>query len=314
MSRPVKIFSEPVKIFNEIAQATERLRDEFPSVEVIDITSGVPADATAAVMFGGWGANSVEAVQRGVQWVQLSGTGINNIRPEILEVPTVTCARGASAIPISEYVIGTMLAFGRGFPQHWLHDAPKHWNFQRMTTLAGSTLGLVGLGGIGERIATLALAFDMRVTAMRRTNTPSPVRGVEIVTRLDDLLEVADHLVLAAPATDHTQHLMNDAAFAKVKPGLHLVNIARGSLVDQDALRVALDDGRVARASLDVCEPEPLPAGHWMFEHPKVFLTPHSSWSSTAFFDAAIDIFCTNLAHYIAGEPLEHLIDRDEGY
>lgn len=303
-----------VKVFNEIVQANARLAAEFPAVEVIDITGGVPDGATADVLFGGWGPNAIDAVQHGVQWVQLSGTGINNVRPEILAVPTVTCARGASAVPISEYVLATMLAFGRGFPQHWLRDAPKHWNFQRMTTLAGATLGLVGLGGIGERIARLAVGFDMRVVAIRRTNTPSPVSGVEIVTDFDELLAVADHLVLAAPGTGNTQHLMNAASFAKVKPGVHLVNIARGSLVDQDALRSALDDGRVARASLDVSDPEPLPAGHWLYEHPKVLLTPHSSWSSTAFFDAAIDIFCANLSRYLAGEPLEHLVDRVEGY
>lgn len=303
-----------VTLFNEIAQAVPRLHAEFPDVEVIDLTAGLPDGATADILFGGWGAHSVAAVQRGVQWVQLSGTGINNIPPEILEAPIVTCARGASAIPISEYVLGTMLAFGRGFPQHWLREPPKHWNFQRMTTLAGATLGIVGIGGIGERIARLARSFDMQVIAMRRTAAPSPVAGVEVVTDLEPLLAAADHLVLAAPGTPRTQHLIDAAALARVKPGVHLVNIARGSLVDQDALRVALDDGRVARASLDVCDPEPLPDGHWMYSHPKVFLTPHSSWSSTAFFDAAIDILCSNLRRYLAGEPLEHLIDRNEGY
>lgn len=303
-----------MKVFNEIAQANARLAAEFPDVEVIDITGGIPDGAAAEVLFGGWGPNAIDAVGSGVQWVQLSGTGINNVRPEILAVPTVTCARGASAIPISEYVLATMLAFGRGFPQHWLPDVPKHWNFQRMTTLDGATLGLIGLGGIGERIARLALAFGMRVVAVRRTQAPSSVAGVEVVTDLDQVLAVADHLVLAAPGTDRTHHLIDAASLAKVKRGVHLVNIARGSLVDQDALRDALDDGRVARASLDVCDPEPLPAGHWLYEHPRVFLTPHSSWSSTAFFDAAIDIFCTNLGHWLAGEPLEHLIDRAEGY
>jgi phosphoglycerate dehydrogenase-like enzyme len=303
-----------VTVFNEIAQAGARLAAEFPDVKVIDISGGVPHGVTAEILFGGWGPHSIDAVSAGVRWVQLSGTGINNIRPEILAAPTVTCARGASAIPISEYVLGTMLAFGRGFPQHWLRDVPKHWNFQRMTTLDGATLGLVGLGGIGERVARLALGFGMRVVAVRRTDAPSPVPEVEIVTDLDRLLAVADHLVLAAPGTERTHHLIDAAALAKVKPGVHLVNIARGSLIDQDALRAALDDGRVARASLDVCDPEPLPAGHWLYEHPQVFLTPHSSWSSTAFFDAAIDIFCRNLGHWLAGEPLEHLIDRAEGY
>jgi phosphoglycerate dehydrogenase-like enzyme len=154
----------------------------------------------------------------------------------------------------------------------------------------------------------------MRVIALRRTDAPSPVDGVTVATELDDVLREADHLVLAAPATARTRHLLDADAFAKVKPGVHLVNIARGALVDQDALRAALDDDRVSRASLDVVEPEPLPAGHWMYEHPKVFLTPHSSWSSSAFFTAAIDFFCANLARYIAGEPLDGIVDRDEGY
>ncbi len=303
-----------VRVFNEIKQANERLRAEFPDVEVIDITAGLPDGATAEVLFGGWGPNSAAAVDRGVRWVQLSGTGIDNTKAELLAVETVTCARGASAVPISEYVLAAMLAFGRGFPQNWLAEEPPHWNFQRMQTLAGKTLGLVGLGGIGTRVARLATAFDMRVVAVRRTDTPSPIAGVEVVASLADVLPIADHLVLAAPGTAKTRHLLDAAAFAAIKPGAHVVNIARGTLIDQDALRVALDDGRVARASLDVVDPEPLPAGHWLYSHPKVFLTPHSSWVSGAFFDTAIDIFCANLRRYLAGEPLEHLVDRSEGY
>ncbi len=303
-----------VTVFTEISKACERLAAEFPEVTVIDISETIADDARAEVLFGGWGPNCFTAMERGVRWVQLSGTGINGMPPEILSAPIVTCARGASAIPISEYVLGAMLAFGRGFPQNWLKDAPKNWNFQRMTTLSGSTLGLVGLGGIGERISRLALAFDMRVVAMRRTDSASPEPGVEVVTKLADLLSVADHLVLAAPGTDRTRHMIDEDALTRVKPGVHLVNIARGSLVDQEALRVALDDGRVARASLDVCEPEPLPAGHWLYSHPKVFLTPHSSWSSEAFFAAAVDIFCANLRRYLSGEPLVGIVDQAEGY
>ncbi len=303
-----------VTVFCEIAQAVERVRSEFPDVEVVDITAGIPEGVRGDVLFGGWGLHSTEAVARGVHWLQLSGTGIDNTRTDLLGVETVTCARGASAVPISEYVLASMLAFGRGFPQHWLRAVPKHWNFQRMETLAGSTLGLIGLGGIGERVARLATAFDMRVIAVRRTRAPSPVAGVEVVTSLDSMLQHVDHLVLAAPGTANTRRIIDADALKRVKPGVHLVNIARGSLVDQDALREALDDGRVARASLDVVEPEPLPEGHWLYSHPKVFLTPHSSWSSTAFFDAAIEIFVANLRRYLAGEPLEHLIDRDEGY
>lgn len=305
-----------MRVFVEIVQATDRLRAEFPDLEIVEINERLPDALGADVLFGGWGAHAVEAVQRGgVRWVQLSGTGIDGVRPEILAAPIVTCARGASAVPISEYVLAAMLAFEKDLPGNWLRAAPKHWNFQRMDALAGKTLGLVGIGGIGSRVARLALAFEMDVVARRRhPEQGSPIAGVRVTADLDDLLSCADHLVLAAPGTARTQRLLDVRALSLVRPGVHLVNIARGSLVDQDALREALDDGRVARASLDTVTPEPLPDGHWMYEHPRVFLTPHSSWSSRAFFDAAIDRFVANLHRYVAGEPLVDLVDRDEGY
>ena len=99
-----------------------------------------------------------------------------------------------------------------------------------------------------------------------------------------------------------------------MKPGVHLVNIARGSLVDQDALRVALDDGRVALATLDTVDPEPLPDGHWMYSHPQVRLSAHVSWSSPQAFERIVASFTDNLKRYVAGEPLEGIVDPDEGY
>jgi phosphoglycerate dehydrogenase-like enzyme len=283
---------------------------------VFEIGGGLPDGLDAEVLFGGWGPYSPEAVAtRGIQWVQLSGTGFDGVRPSILEAPLVTVARGASAVPISEYVLAAMLACEKDLPANWLREQPKHWNFQRMDALAGKTLGLVGIGGIGSRVARLARAFDMDVVALRRhPEAGSPVDGVRVTADLDEVLAAADHLVLAAPATARTRQLLDGDAFGRVRPGVHLVNIARGDLVDQDALRVALDDGTVARASLDTVTPEPLPEGHWMYSHPKVFLTPHSSWSSPAFFDAAIEIFLDNLGRYRAGDRLLHVIDREEGY
>jgi phosphoglycerate dehydrogenase-like enzyme len=227
---------------------------------------------------------------------------------------TVTCARGASAIPISEFVLAAMLAFEKRMPDVWLDEPPEHWNFARLGGLHGRHLGLVGLGGIGAAIAERAVPFGMRVRATRRTDAPSPVPGVEVVPSIDDLLETSDHLVLAAPATARTQHLLDAATFERVKPGLHLVNIARGSLVDQDALRAALDDGRVARATLDTVTPEPLPDGHWLYAHPRVRVSAHVSWASPAGFDTALDLFVDNLVRRARGAPLLHVVDPDEGY
>jgi len=256
-----------VRVFNLMAPASERLRAEVPDVEVLDVADALPAAGVEAeVLFGGWQDDKVlPLLERGVRWVQLPGTGIDGVPEGVLRSGAiVTCARGASAVPISEYVLAVMLAFEKGFPQHWLREAPRYWNFQRMDTLDGKTLGLVGLGGIGSAVASRALAFGMRVLAVRRTAAPSPIAGVAIVPSLDAMLPEVDHLVVAAPSTHRTRRLLDADAFAQVKPGVHLVNIARGSLVDQDALRVALEDGRVARASLDTVDPEPLPAGHWL--------------------------------------------------
>jgi phosphoglycerate dehydrogenase-like enzyme len=154
----------------------------------------------------------------------------------------------------------------------------------------------------------------MRVRALRRTDAPSPVEGVEIMRSIGDLVSDADHLVIAAPATARTRHLIDADALSRVKPGIHIVNIARGALVDQDALRVALDDDRVAMATLDTVDPEPLPEGHWLYVHPKVRLSAHISWYEPQLQKAALDIFVDNIGRFRRGEPLREVVDPAEGY
>ncbi len=163
-------------------------------------------------------------------------------------------------------------------------------------------------------VAERALAFGMHVKALRRTDAPSPIAGVEIAGSIEELVADADHVVLAAPATARTRHLLDAGVFAHVKPGVHIVNIARGALIDQDALRVALDDGRVALATLDTVDPEPLPAGHWMYEHPGVRLSAHVSWYTPALQRTAVEIFVENLGRFLRGDPLLYVVDPAEGY
>src|SRR5206468_3524002 len=166
----------------------------------------------------------------------------------------------------------------------------ERWGRMTLGTLHGRTLGLVGLGGIGAAVAERALPFGMRVRACRRTAAPAPIPGVDVVGSLAELVASSDHVVLAAPSTPATRHLFDREVFAAMKPGAHLVNVARGALVEQDALRAALDDGRVAMASLDAVEPEPLPEGHWMYGHPRVRLSPHVSWSMPGAADLLVEI------------------------
>ena len=163
-------------------------------------------------------------------------------------------------------------------------------------------------------MARRALAFDMSVVAVRRTAAPAPLEGIEIISSLTELLGRSDHVVVAAPATAATRYLLDADALATAKPGVHIVNIARGDLIDQDALRAALDSGQIARASLDTVEPEPLPEGHWLYDHPKVRLSAHVSWCMPDSWDLLITPFADNLQRRLTGQPLEGIVNPDEGY
>jgi phosphoglycerate dehydrogenase-like enzyme len=307
-----------VRVLNLLGQpAEDAARAAVPDVEVLSYPgTEVPDDVRAEVMFSVWQPAPIHdrLDDIGVQWMHIPGTGVDGWPREILAARTVTCARGVSAVPIAEYVLAAILAFEKDMPKIFLTEKPEHWNFAQLGELAGKTVGIVGLGGIGEAVASRALAFDCRVRALRRRPEQGAPPGVELATDLTDLLATADHVVIAAPATSATQHLFDDAAFTSMKPGVHLVNIARGTLVDQDALRRALDDDRVAMATLDTVTPEPLPEDHWMFSHPKVRVTAHVSWASPHAWDRMLQSFADNLARFAAGEPLDGVVDPDEGY
>ena len=262
-------------------------------------------------------ANIRDVLAHGVHWVHAFGTGVDRFPLDALDGRLLTCSRGASSIPISEWVLAVMLAFEKRLPDAWITEKPQHWNFPAggsLGTLYHRTLALVGLGGIGTAVAERALPFGMRVRALRRTRTPSPIDDVEIVDTLEDLLRDADHVVVTAPATPETRHLLDPAAFAAMKRGVHLVNIARGALIDQDALRVALDDGTVARASLDTVDPEPLPEGHWLYSHPNVRLSAHVSWSMPDAADLLLAVFTENLRRYERGDEMLGVVDTAAGY
>jgi phosphoglycerate dehydrogenase-like enzyme len=294
-----------------------RVTRAFPGIELIPVptTGSVPPEARGEVLLTqAWGSpNLAEIVQRGVRWVHAYGTGVNAFPFDALGDRVLTCSRGASAVPIAEWVLAVMLAAEKQLPERWIHE-PTKWNIAFLGGLQGKTLGLIGFGGIGQAVAERALAFGMDVIALRRSDTASPIAGVRLARSLDQVLGSADHLVIAAPATPETRGLLDDAAFSLVKPGVHLVNVARGELVDQDALRQALDQKRVGLASLDVVDPEPLPEGHWLYTHPRVRLSPHISWSMPGALDLLIDPFIENLRRYQGGEPLRGRVDPELGY
>jgi phosphoglycerate dehydrogenase-like enzyme len=263
-----------------------------------------------------WSCPNLRALlARGVRWVHAIGTGIDRFPLAELTYQHFTCSRGGSGVPIAEWALAVMLAFEKRLPEAWINAPPAGgWNRGERGTLYGKSLGLFGFGAIGTAVAQRALPFGMRVRACRRTATPADVAGVELVAGLSELVAESDHVVIAAPATPATRQVFNRSVFAAMRPGAHLVNVARGALVDQDALREALDDGRVATASLDAVDPEPLPPGHWMYTHPRVRLSPHVSWQMPGAIEVLIDPFIDNLRRYAAGEPLTGVVDREAGY
>jgi phosphoglycerate dehydrogenase-like enzyme len=175
---------------------------------------------------------------------------------------------------------------------------------------------VVGLGGIGTEVARRAHGFGMRVIATRRQGTPGPefVERVGTPQDLHAMLPEADVVAICLPLTDETQGLFDDEAFAAMKDGAYLINVGRGRVVDTAALLRALDGGRMAGACLDVVDPEPLPADHPLWRHPKVLITPHVSSDAELTDRRRWDLMRENLRRFSAGEPLLNVVDKQAGY
>ena len=299
-----------------LAGGLRSLLGESEAVVVCDGAGAVPPDAQVLVTLLGDAGAIRELLVPSIEWAHVLGAGVDGFPFDELGERPLTCSRGAAAVPIAEWVLATMLAFEKSLPDSWITSVPDRWSTASLGTLAGRTVGLVGIGAIGTEVAGRCVAFDAHVVAVRRTSTVPAVRRIELVGDLHELLARSDHVVIAAPATPQTYHLMDAPAFAAIKPGAHVVNIARGTLVDQEALRVALDDGRVARASLDTVDPEPLPEGHWLYSHPSVRLSPHISWSAPGTMPNTLALFVDNVRRFRAGgaPALCGLVDPDARY
>jgi phosphoglycerate dehydrogenase-like enzyme len=311
--------TNPLRIFSHVPSAhLEPVRRAHPDVEIVEIPRKGPieGDLRAEILLTQpWASpNLADIMARGVRWVHAFGTGVDRFPVPLLGKAILTCSRGASATAISEWVLAVMLAAEKRLPESWINEPPATWSMASLGSLADKKLGLIGFGEIAQAIARRALPFGMRIAALRRTNTKSAVEGVEIDESLETLLAEADHVVVTAPLTPATHHLLGTQAFAMMKPGVHLVNISRGGLVDHDALRNALGDDGVALASLDCVEPEPVPEGHWLYSHPRVRLSAHVSWNAPAAYDGLIDPFVENLGRYRRGEELGYRVDPKEGY
>lgn len=263
-----------------------------------------------------------------LRWFQFPGAGVDNLqRTDLLRKGSsvvVTSVAGMHAIPISEYVFASMLMFAHRFPEMVLaqqrHDwaIGRRWNALRGGELAGKTLGVIGLGGIGRRIAQLGHAFGMRVLGLRRSassGTDDPdVDDLYPPARLRDLLGACDYVVLAVPLTAETERMIGEHELLAMRPNAYLVNISRGRVVDEQALIRALESGWIAGAGLDVTVEEPLSQDSPLWDMPNVILTPHMSGLTDQYSARLAEVFSDNLRRYRAGEPLLHVVDPALGY
>ena len=222
-------------------------------------------------------------------------------------------AAGAGAPAIAEFVFGRLVEVFRNV--RGIEGMQRERAFHRPggRTLAGKTLGIVGLGAIGAAVATLARAFDMKTIATRRSARPGDtsdlVDALHGPDGLMDLLAASDVVVLCAPATAETTDLLDAAAFAAMKEGAVLCNVARGALVDEGALVAGLESGRLGAAILDVTREEPLPKDDPLWDAPNLYLSPHSSIPPDAYDARLLSLFARNLRAYAAGEALENEVD-----
>ena len=301
------------------AQAIRLASDLRERVEVVSVPPAepIPPELRGDVLLMSFGNTAIyELAERGVKWIHFIGTGINAFDVVRLARGRVfTNSRGAATVPISEWVMAVLLHHEKQLSDVFVRSPPERWPVRpRLGTLYGKQIALLGLGSIGAAIAARSLPFGAKVRALRHSGAASPIAGVELVGSFAELIDGADALILAAPLTPGTRHIVNAESLARAKPGLHLINIARGELIDQEALRDALDREIVAAASLDAVTPEPPPPDHWLYRNARVRLSPHISWSWPRAQEVIGQIFSDNLRRYLDGQPLENVIDPARGY
>ena len=313
----------------EVLFCTDTIRDRYgeeirlrrPGVEIValegsDRVGEADLGRITAAFFSGdaWPERSANFLRvclqsRALQWLHTFSAGIDHpvFRGFVDRGVHVTTSSGSSASPIAQTVMMYLLALTRDLPGWSRAQAEHRWDQRPITELDGMTMGIVGMGPIGCEVARLGSAFGMRPIGLRRT-----VRGDEpcetwTLDRLPELARIVDVLVLAVPLTDETRGLVDAETLGALRPGALFVNVARGEVVDEEALIDALRSGHLGGAGLDVFTVEPLPAESPLWSLPNAIITPHSSGTTTRAHERAVEIFLDNLARRESGEPLRNL-------
>jgi phosphoglycerate dehydrogenase-like enzyme len=303
------------------------------------VNAGSESEAAAAVgdadAFFGKITPALLAAARRLRWIQSPTASLEHyVFPELVAHPcTLTNMRGLFSDVIADSVYGYLLCFARNLHRYIRNQASARWApvggeggrhdfaFGPGTVssidrahgqLGGSTLGIVGLGNIGEEVARRAPVFGMRVVAVDpvRTSAPPEIEALWPVDRLPELLAASDWVVIAAPHTPATEKLFRRPQLAQMKRTAHLVNIGRGAIVDLAALVEALRAGEIAGAALDVFETEPLPSEHPLWRMENVILTPHVAGFSPVVAERHLALLVDNVGRFARGEPLRNVVHK----
>jgi phosphoglycerate dehydrogenase-like enzyme len=302
----------------------ERLQEAAPCAAIESVGDRDEAleavtDAEAYVP-GPWDAE-ILAAAAALRWVQFRSAGVGRrLLPELAATDIlITNASGVYGVPMAEHALALMFAFSRGL--NVLARAEGAWREHRgqvhssLRELNGATLGILGYGGVGRATAQRGAALGMRVMAVRRRPQPDEFADeVWGTDRLDDMLREADYLLVSCALTDETRGIIGARELGLMKPNAVVVNVARGAVIDEEALIEALRDGAIAGAGLDVAEEEPLPDESPLWSMENAIITPHCSGASPKTHGRLMDLIAENLRRYAAGELLLNAVDLEAGY
>lgn len=259
-----------------------------------------------------------------VQWIQATSAGIGQFvkrmkYAERMPHTVLTTASGVHARPLGEFCALSILAFARDLPTMMRQQREKRWERFAGTDLEGKTALIFGLGAVGLGAARLVGGLGLETIGVKRTvREDDPARGavdeLHSGPALPELLPRADFLILAAPHTPETEHVIGKAELALLKPGAVIINVGRGELIDERAMIRALESGELGGAALDVFEEEPLPQDSPLWTMPNVLISPHSASTSDRENERIVDLFCENLRRFLAGEDLLNVLNAERLY
>ena len=302
-----------------VGQVDHRARILVPDLHWVVINANgscaEPADSCDLLVLAGESYTSqfVETVLKipAVRWAHTEDAGTDGLFYDTMRARgvTVTHSPGTNAIEVAEFAFGQILWSAKRLGAFRDNQRAHRWQLLGLESLSDKTILVVGLGAIGQEVAKFAKAFGMRVLGIRQS--PTAVTNVDQQGTLADLsllLPGADFVVLAVPLTEQTRELIGARELACMKPTATLINVARGAVVNVQALKEALQAGTIRQACLDVLPTEPWPANDDLWDVPNLFLTPHNAWSSPMYLPRVAELWLENLRRYVSGHELLHQV------